>query len=86
MIEKEKPKENLLPDILFILPKFSAILENDDFEQKQEIKQQQDKEIKDEIDLTRLKDEIGSEETPDELEVYFGGSNQNFFKCVQALI
>ena len=36
VIEKEKPKENLVPDevIVFTLPKIPTILENDDFETK----------------------------------------------------
>ena len=39
VIEKEKPKENLVPedDIVFALPKIPEILDNADFE-KQEIK------------------------------------------------
>ena len=57
----------------------SAILDNDDFETKIEIKEQEDKEINDEIDLQRLRDEINSELTPLELELYFGGPNRNFF-------
>ena len=38
VIEKEKPKENLVPDedIVFTLPKLLTILDNDDFEQRQE--------------------------------------------------
>ena len=57
VIEKEKPKENLVPeeDIIFHLPKILTILGNEDFKQKQEMKKQQDDEIKEEIDLTRLK-------------------------------
>ena len=40
VIKKEKPKENLVSkeDIVFPLPKKPAILDNEDFEQKQEIK------------------------------------------------
>ena len=36
VIEKEKPKENLVPDedIIFTLPKIPTILDNDDFETK----------------------------------------------------
>ena len=39
-IEKEKTKKNLVPeeDIVFALPKIPEILDNEDFEQKQEIK------------------------------------------------
>ena len=74
-IEKEKPKENLLPedDIVFALPKIPEILSNKDFEQKQEIKKQQDDEINNEIGLNRLKGEI------DAGKFYFGGQNYNFF-------
>ena len=66
VIEKEKPKENLLPedDIVFALPKIPEILSNEDFEQKQEIKKQQDDEINNEIGLNRLKDEIDAGEIP----------------------
>ena len=62
VIEKEKPKQNLVldGDIIFTLAKLPIILDNDDFEWKQEMKKQQDKEINDEIDLTRLKYEIDS--------------------------
>ena len=67
--------ENLMPedDIVFALPKIPKILDNEDFEQKQEIKKQQDDEINDEIDLNRLKDEINAGEIPREIEFYFGG-------------
>ena len=66
VIGKDQPKENLVPDedIIFTLPKLPGILDNDYFEKKQEIKKQQGKEINDEIDLTRLKDEIDSGEIP----------------------
>ena len=55
VIEREKPKENLVldGDIVFTLPKLPTILDNYDFEEKQKIKKQQDKEINDEIDFTR---------------------------------
>ena len=64
VIEKGKPKQNLVLDehTVFTLPKLLRIRDNDDFEQKQEIKKQQDKEVNDEIHLTRLKDEIDSGE------------------------
>ena len=65
-------------DIVFTLPKLPIILDNDDFEQKQEMKKQQDEEINDEINLTRLKDEIDFGENPKETEFYFGGPS-NFF-------
>lgn len=40
VIGKEKPKENLAPDkdIVLTLPKLPRIFDNDDFEQKQETK------------------------------------------------
>ena len=81
VIEKEKPKQNLVldGDIIFTLAKLPIILDNDDFEWKQEMKKQQDKEINDEIDLTRLKYEIDSGEIPKEIEFYFGGPSPIFF-------
>ena len=56
VIEKEKPKEEIIPDenIIFTLPKASTILDDEDFETKQERKRQKDDEIQQEIDLTRL--------------------------------
>ena len=74
-MEKEKPKENLVPEngIVFTLPKIPEILNNGDFEQKQEIKKQQDDEINDGIDLNRLKDQIDPGKIPKEIEFYFGG-------------
>ena len=48
------------------------IFDNKDFEINQEIKKQEDDEIIEEIDFTRLKDEI-------EFECYFGEKNYNFF-------
>ena len=81
--EKEKPKEEIVPDenIIFSLQKIPAILDNEDFEIKQEIKKQKDDEINEEIDLTRLKDEINAGEIPKEIEFYFAGKNCNFFLC-----
>ena len=40
VIEKEKPKEKIIPDenIIVSLPKIPTILDNEDFEIKQEIK------------------------------------------------
>ena len=35
--------------------------------------------MNEEIDLTRLKDEIDAGEIPQETEFYFGGKNYNFF-------
>ena len=79
--EKEKPKEEIVPDenIIFSLQKIPAILDNEDFEIKQETKKQKDDEINEEIDLTRLKDEINAVEIPKEIEFYFAGKNYNFF-------
>ena len=53
VVEKGKPKKNLVRDenIVFKLPKIPTIRDNDDFETKKEIKEQEDKEINDEIDL-----------------------------------
>ena len=53
VIEKGKPKKNLVrdEDIVFTLPKIPTIQDNNDFETKKEIKQQEDKKINDEIDL-----------------------------------
>ena len=81
--EKEKPKEETVPDenIIFSLPKIPTILDNEDFEIKQEIKKQKDDEINEEIDLTMLEDEINAGETPKEIEFYFAGKNYNFFLC-----
>ena len=58
VIEKEKPKEEIVPDesIIFTLPKAPTILDDEDFETKQEIKKQKYDKIQQEIDLTRLKD------------------------------
>ena len=69
--EKEKLKEEIVPDenIISSLPKIPTILDNEDFEIKQELRKQKD-EINEEIDLTRLKDEI---------DFYFGRENDNFF-------
>ena len=74
VIEKEKPKEEIVPDanILFTLPKPPSILDDKDFETEQEIKKQKDDDIQQEIDLTRLKDEIDAMEIPSEIEFYFG--------------
>ena len=66
VIDKEKPKEEFVPDenIVFSLPKIPTIFDNEDLELKQEIKNQKDDEINEEIDLTRLKDEIDGGEIP----------------------
>ena len=56
VIEKEKPKEEIVSDenIIFTLPKPSTILDDQDFETKEERKRQKDDEIQQERDLTRL--------------------------------
>ena len=64
---------------ILTLPKAPTILDDEDFETKQKIKKQKDDEIQQEIDLTRLKDEIDPGEIPREIEFYFGGENDNFF-------
>ena len=81
VIEKEKPTEEIAPDenIIFSLPKNPAILDNEDFEIKQEIKKQKDEVINEEIDLARLKDGIDAGEILKEIKFYFGGENYNFF-------
>ena len=81
IIEKGKPKEEIFPNenIIFSLPKIPTILDNEDFEIKQEIKKQKDDEINGEIDLAKLKDEIDAGEIPKEIEFYFSGKNYNFF-------
>ena len=56
IIEKEKPKEKIVPDEnIFSVPKIPKILDNENFEIKQEIKKQKDDKINEEIDFTRLK-------------------------------
>ena len=81
VIEKEKPTEEIAPDenIIFSLPKKPAILDNEDFEIKQEIKKQKDEVINEEIDLARLKDGIDAGEILKEIKFYFGVENYNFF-------
>ena len=81
VIEKEKPKEETVPDenIIFSLPEIPTILDNEDFEIKKEIKKQKEDEINEEIDLTRLKDKSDTAEIPKEIGFYFGGGNYNFF-------
>ena len=78
--EKEKLKEEIVPDenIISSLPKIPTILDNEDFEIKQELRKQKD-EINEEIDLTRLKDEIDAGEILKESDFYFGRENDNFF-------
>ena len=86
VIEKEKQKEEIVPDkdIIFSLPKIPTILDKEDCEIKQEIKKQKDDEINQEINLVRLKDETDVGEIPKEIELYFGGENYSFFlMCLQ---
>ena len=80
-MKKKNPKEEIAPDenIIFSLPKIPTILDNEDFEIKQEIKKQKDHEINEEIVLTRLKDEIDAREVPKEIEFYFCWKSSNFF-------
>ena len=68
VIEKEKPKEEIAPDenIILTLPKAPTVLDDEDFQIKQEIKKQKDDKIQQEIGLTRLKDEIDAGEIPRE--------------------
>ena len=82
VIEKEKPKEEIVLDknIIFSLPKIPTILGNKYFEMKKEIKKQKDDKINEETDLTILKDEIDVREIPKEIELYFEGENSNFFQ------
>ena len=81
VIEKEKPKEEIVPDgnIIFSLPKIPTILDNEDFEIKQEIKNQKGGEINKEIDLTRPKDEIDTGKIPPKLDFTLEGKITTFF-------
>ena len=81
VIEKKKPKKNLVTEevIIFHLPKIPTILNNKDFEKKQEIKKQENDKIKKEIDLTRLKGELHAGQVPKKVELYFGGKNYSVF-------
>ena len=58
------------------MPKIPAILDNEDFEIKQE-KKKKDDEIHEEIDLARLKDETYAEISK-AIEFYFGRENYKF--------
>ena len=81
IIEKEKPKEEIVPDedISFALPNVSTISDGQIFEKEQEKKREEEEQIKSEIDLQKLKDECDMGEVPKELEFYFGGSNKKIF-------
>ena len=86
VIEKEKPKEEIVSDenIILTLPKAPTILDDEDFETKQEIKKRKDDKIQQERDLMKLKDKIDKGEIPREIEFYFGAENYNFFlMCLQ---
>ena len=54
-MKKKNQKKKFFPDenIIFTLPKASTILDDEDFETKQERKRQKDDEIQQEIDLKR---------------------------------
>ena len=81
VIEKEKQKEEIFPDenIIFTLPKAPIILDDEDFQIKQEIKKQKDDKINEEIDLTRLKDEIDAEISLGKLNFTLEGKITTFF-------
>ena len=66
VIEKEKPKEKIVPDkdISFTLLKISTILDDLIFEKEQEKKRKEEKQIKSEIDLQKLKDKLDVGEVP----------------------
>ena len=49
------------------------------------MKEQEDKEINDETDLQRLRDQVNSGHTPSELQFYFGGPNRKFFLICSGL-
>ena len=80
VIEKEKPKENIVldDDIVFPLPKIPTILDNDDFKVKKQTTEQMNKEIGDEINIHKIQDEINSGNVPSENEFYFGGPSRTF--------
>ena len=81
VIEKEKQKEEIVPDkdIIFSLPKIPTILDKEDCEIKQEIKKQKDDEINQEINLVRLKDETDVGESPKKLNFILEGKITAFF-------
>ena len=88
VIEKEKPKEKIVPDedISFTLSKISTILDDQIFRKEQEKKREEQEQIKSGIDLQKLKDELDVGEVPKELEFYFGGLNKIFFYVCQNLV
>ena len=85
-MEKEKPKENLVPEngIVFTLPKIPEILNNGDFEQKQEIKKQQDDEINNGIDLNRLRIKLILVKSLKKLSFILEVKTTTFFSCVRS--
>ena len=87
VIEKEKPKKEIVPDedISFTLPKISTILDDQIFEKEQEKKRVEEEQIKFEMDLQKLKDELDAVEVLKELELYFGGLDKNIFYAYQSL-
>ena len=87
IIEKEKPKEEIVPDedISFTLPNVSTVSDGQIFEKEQEKKREEEEQIKSEIDLQKLKDELDVGEVLKELEFYFGSLNKKFFYACQNL-
>ena len=85
--KKKKPKEEIVPDkdISFTLLKVSTILDDLIFEKEQEKKREEEKQIKSEIDLQKLKDGLDVGEVPWELEFYFSGLSKTFFYACQNL-
>ena len=57
VIEKGKPKEEIVPDqdISFTLSKISTILDDWIFEKEQEKKREKEEQIKSKIDLTKIR-------------------------------
>ena len=80
VIEKEKPKENIVldDDIVFSLPKIPTILDNDDFKVRKQTTEQVNKETGNEINIHKIQDEINSGNVSSENEIYFGGPSRAF--------
>ena len=74
-------------DISFTPQKIPTILDDRIFEKEQEKKREreEDKQIKSETDLQKLKDELDACEVPKEFEFYFGVLNKKFFYACQNL-
>ena len=87
VIEKETQKEEIVPDedISFTLPKISTISDDWIFGKEQEKKREEEEQIKSEIDLQKLEDELDAGEVPKKLEFYFGGLNKKIFHACQKL-